>query len=86
MVSYYSWFTSLLTLMMFVGPKTLVVKVFCMFSGVVVCRLSLYRTPALLISRLRPRVPTTEATCWADFFMLQRSEVSDREKNVEHQW
>lgn len=74
-----------LTLTMNVGPMTLVLKEFCMSSGVVSCRMLLSWNPTLLISRLRPSVPTTEPTCWAHCFMLLRSVASDRErKKAEH--
>lgn len=65
---------------MFIGPITLVLKVVCMASGLVVCRVSWARNPALLTSRLRPPVPTREPTCWADCLMVERSVASDRKR------
>lgn len=75
----------MLTLIMFMGPKTLVLKAFSMSSELVSSRGLLIRIPALLISRLIPSAPTRESTCWAHSFMLQRSEVSDQEREKAEQ-
>lgn len=79
-------FSLWLTLTMFIGPMRLVLKHAWMSSGLVSSRGFVIKIPALLISRLRPPVPTREYTCWAHCFMLERSEVSDGErKKVEQQ-
>lgn len=65
---------------MFIGPKTLVLKIFCISSQLVSIKLLLIRIPALLISRLIPSLPTMAVTCWVHSFMLERSEVSAKEK------
>lgn len=72
---------------MFMGPKTLVLKEFCISSQVVSSRLALIRIPALLTSRLSPSLPTRAPTCCVQSFMLQRSEVSegDCQREIEQQ-
>lgn len=67
-----------LTLIMLMGPRTLVLKVVCTSSQVVSSRVVLISIPALLTSRLSPSPPTRALTCCVHSLMLQRSEVSDR--------
>lgn len=76
-----------ITLIMFMGPKTLVLKTFCISSQVVSSRAVLIRIPALLTSRLSPSLPNRALTCWVHSFMLQRSEISDRDcqREIEQQ-
>lgn len=71
---------------MFIGPTTLVLKVFCMSSELVSRRSLSIRIAALLISKLRPSLPARVPTCLAHSFMLDRSVVSDEEiKKVKQQ-
>jgi len=67
---------------MFMGPKTLVLKAFCMSPELVSCKVLLASTPALLISRLRPPVPTSWPTCLAHCLMLLRSVASIAERKT----
>lgn len=77
--------TRLPTLMMFMGPMTLVSKELRMSSAELSSRVALHKTPALLTSRLRPPAPTVEPTSWAHSLMLPRlvASVGGREKNAD---
>lgn len=69
---------SLITLVMFIGPRRLVLKAFCMSSTLHSRVPSLNITPALLTSRLRPSAPKWESTFRAHSLMLPRSVASGR--------
>lgn len=68
---------------MFIGPKILVLKRVFISSQLDSSRGDLFIIPALLISRFSPSLPTRALTRWAHSFMLQMSEISDGDFQLE---